>query len=396
MDLFAKCREFHDYIENHEAVVQGYNPFFVPNRAVSATETIVDGESKLMIGSNNYLGLTHHPKVLEAARDALMKYGSGCTGSRFLNGTLDLHVELEERLAAFVGKPGALVFSTGYQTNLGTLHSLLGRKDVAFIDADSHACIVDGVLVSRGEMERFKHNDMDDFERKIKDTEVSGGSLVATDGVFSMSGAICDLPGLLNVSQRHGVRSMVDDAHSIGVLGPTGAGTAEHFGETERVDLITATFSKSFACIGGFVAADEDVITFLKFRARSFIFSASMPPSAVATVIAALDVIESEPERREQLWKNARMMHDGLRGLGFNIGDTETPIVPVIIGDDMKTFIFWKSLLDAGIFANSAVSPAVPANSARIRTSYTAAHTEEQLSFVLETFERIGKQLGVI
>ena len=396
MDLFKKCRDFHAYVESHEAVRQGFYPYFVPNRAISPTEAVIDGETKIMIGSNNYLGLTHHPKVLEAARDALMQYGSGCTGSRFLNGTLDLHVDLEERLAAFVGKEAALVFSTGYQTNLGTLHALIGRKDAAVLDADSHACIVDGALVSRGTMVRFKHNDMDDLEAKLNATEVRGGILVATDGVFSMSGAIADLPRMLEIAHAHGARVMVDDAHSIGVLGPTGAGTAEHFGVTEQTDLITATFSKSFACIGGFVAGDVEVITFLKHKARSFIFSASMPPSTVATVIAALEVIQTEPERREQLWRNTRMVHDGLRSLGFDIGESQTPIVPVIIGDDMTTFTFWRKLLDAGIFANAAVSPAVPANSARIRTSYTAAHTEEQLSYVLETFAKIGRELGVI
>jgi len=395
-DLFRKCREFYDYVHSHEAVKQGYYPYFIPNRAISPTEVLVNGETKIMIGSNNYLGLSHHPKVLEAARKALDDYGSGCTGSRFLNGTLPLHEELEERLAAFVGKEATLVFSTGYQTNLGTLHALIGRHDVAILDADSHACIVDGARLSYGTMERYKHGNLADLETKLKSCPENTGKLVAADGVFSMSGEIIDLPGVVRVSHEFGARVLLDDAHSIGVLGDTGAGTAEHFGLTDQVDLITATFSKSFACIGGFVASDKEVITYLKHQARSFIFSASMPPSAVATVLAALDVIQTEPERRFLLHRNAKIMHEGLRELGFNIGATETPIVPVIIGDDMTTFAFWKGLFDAGVFANAAVSPAVPPNSARIRTSYTASHTEEQLDFVLGAFEKVGKRLGVI
>ncbi len=396
MDLFKKGDDFYDYYINHDAVTQGSYPYFIANRSTSPTEAIVDGDTKLVIGSNNYLGLTHHPKVLEAARDALMAYGSGCTGSRFLNGTLDLHEELEERLARFSGKEASLVFSTGYQTNLGTLHALLDRKDVAFLDADSHACIVDGAMVAFGKMVRFRHNDMQDLAAKLGSNTASGGRLVATDGVFSMSGAIADLPDLLKAARPHGARVMVDDAHSVGVLGDTGAGTAEHYGVTDQVDLITATFSKSFACIGGYVAGSKEVINFIKHKARSFIFSASMPPSAVATVLAALDVIQAEPERREQLWRNTKMMHEGLRSLGFDIGDTQTPVVPIMIGDDMKAFTFWRGLFDAGIFANTAVSPAVPPNTARIRTSFTAAHTEDQLTYVLETFETIGRQLGVI
>ncbi len=396
MDLFRKCAEFYDFFQSHEAVKQGNYPYFIPNRAISSSEALIDGEKKIMIGSNNYLGLTHHPKVLEAARDAVGAYGSGCTGSRFLNGTLDMHEELETRLAAFVGKETALVFSTGYQTNLGTLHALIGRKDTAVLDADSHACIVDGAMLSLGEMVRFKHNDAEDLDRKLGAASNTGGTLVATDGVFSMIGAIAKLPDMLEVAHRHGARVMVDDAHSVGVLGDGGAGTAAHFGVAADTDLITATFSKSFACIGGFVAGAKDVIVYLKHKARSFIFSASMPPSAVATVLAALEVIQTEPEHREQLWRNTKMMHEGLQSLGFDIGETATPIVPVIIGDDIKTFAFWRALLNAGIFANAAVSPAVPANSARIRTSYTAAHTEDQLTYVLETFKKIGTELAVI
>lgn len=396
MDLFRKCREFYDYVRSHEAVKQGYYPYFIPNRAISPTEVLIDGETKIMMGSNNYLGLSHHPKVLEAAQKALMEYGSGCTGSRFLNGTLPLHEELEERLAAFMGKEAVLVFSTGYQTNLGTLHALIGRHDVAILDSDSHACIVDGARLAYGEMVRYKHGNFEDLKAKLEACSETAGKLVAADGVFSMSGKILDLPTLLRVAHQYGARVLVDDAHSVGVLGETGAGTAEHFGLTKEVDLITATFSKSFACIGGFVASDKEVITYLKHQARSFIFSASMPPSAVATVLAALDVIQTEPERRTQLHRNAKMMQEGLRNLGFDIGATETPIIPVIIGDDMTTFVFWRKLFEAGVFVNAAISPAVPPNSARIRTSCTAAHTEEQLTFVLEVFEKVGKELGVI
>ena len=396
MDLFEKCSQFDKFLRSYEAIKQGCYPYFVPNRAINPSESIIEGEKKIMIGSNNYLGLTHHPKVLEAAAEAVKKYGSGCTGSRFLNGTLDLHVELEERLAEFVGKPATLLFSTGYQTNLGVLHALLDRRSTAFLDADSHACIVDGAMVSFGKMTRFKHNDVDDLKAKLNLADEKTAKLVATDGVFSMSGAVAKLPELLAASESNGARIMVDDAHSIGVLGDTGAGTAEHFGVTDQVDLITATFSKSFGSIGGFAAGDPSVINYLKHNSRSFIFSASPPASAAATVLAALTVIQSEPERREQLWRNTKMMLEGFRALGFNIGESETPIVPVIIGDDLRTFMFWRALLDAGIFVNAAVSPAVPPGTARLRTSYTAAHTESQLSYVLETFEKIGKKLGVL
>lgn len=401
MDLFEKCYSFSmgtssrgkEYKEVKEA---GLYPYFIPIQSSTDTEAIIDGEKKVMVGSNNYLGLTHHPKILEAAEAAARKYGSGCTGSRFLNGTLDIHIALEEALAAFVHKEAALVFSTGFQVNLGVIDALIGRKEIAFIDAINHACVVDGCRLALGETVRFRHNDLDDLSRKLDEADAKKGKLIIVEGIYSMEGDIAKLPGCVKISQDHQCRLMVDDAHAIGVLGPTGAGTAEHFGVTEGVDLIMGTFSKSFACIGGFIAGEAMVIDYLKHHARTLLFSASMPPSAVATVHAALEIIKSEPERRERLWYNARKMHAGFRSLGYNIGQTESPVVPVIVGDDIKTFMFWKHLLDEGVFTNPVVSPAVPPGSARLRTSYMASHTDAQLDFVLEKFEKVGKALGII
>ncbi|HVP39863.1 MAG TPA: aminotransferase class I/II-fold pyridoxal phosphate-dependent enzyme, partial [Candidatus Saccharimonadales bacterium] len=345
---------------------------------------------------NNYLGLTHHPKVLEAAEAALKKYGSGCTGSRFLNGTLDLHEQLEAELAEFSGKERVLVFSTGFFTNLGAIAALVGRNDVVLIDKFDHASIVDGCTQSLGETIRFKHNDMEDLERILSGLEPRRGRLIAVDGIFSMEGDIAPLPRLLELCRRHGARLLVDEAHATGVLGPSGAGTCEHFGVAREVDVITATFSKSFASIGGYIAADADVIDYLKHHTRPFIFSASMPPYAVATVHAALKIIREEPERRENLWKHAHYMMDNFRRLGFDIGGCETPIIPVITGDSETTLRVWKQLFEEGVFTNPVVSPAVPENSCRIRTSCIATHTREQLDFVLEKFEKVGKKMGLI
>ncbi len=401
MDIFKKC---YNFTEAREAQAAGYYPYFMPISESCDTEVTIHGERKIMIGSNNYLGLTHDPRILEAAEQAGRKYGSGCTGSRFLNGTLDLHEELEQELADFVGKEAALIFSTGYQTNLGTIASLVGRGDTVFTDRLNHACIIDGCQMSFGEVVRFRHQDYENLEQRLSKSDPERGKLIVVDGIFSMEGDIADLQTLTKLCEKFGCRLMIDDAHSLGVLGSelacsagtTGAGTAEHFGLTDQVDLIMGTFSKSFACIGGFIASEEAVIDYLKHHARSLIFSASMPPSAVATVHAALNIIRSEPERREQLWKNTYKMHEGFRALGFNIGITETPIVPIIIGDTMKTFYFWKQLFIHGLFTNPVVSPAVPEHSSRLRTSFMATHTGEQLDRVLEIFERVGKECGVI
>jgi 8-amino-7-oxononanoate synthase len=351
----------------------------------------------IMMGSNNYLGLTHHPKVLEAAEQAARKYGTGCTGSRFLNGTLDIHEKLEAELAEFTGFEAALVFSTGYQTNLGVITGLMGREDIVLIDKLDHASIVDGCSMAAGETMRFRHNDMEDLEKQlVRVADRPGGRLIPVDGVFSMEGDLAPLPQLLDVAQRHGARLFVDEAHSIGVLGPHGAGTVDHFGVADRVDIIMGTFSKSFASIGGFVASEEPVIHYLKHHARPLIFSAAMPAYAVATVRAALQIIRTEPERRQRLLENASYFRKALESLGFDTATTESPIIPVVVGEIDRTFAFWKLLFENGVFTNAVIPPAVPPNASRIRTSLIATHTREQLDRVVEIFQRVGKELAVI
>ncbi|MEW5702424.1 MAG: aminotransferase class I/II-fold pyridoxal phosphate-dependent enzyme [Candidatus Zixiibacteriota bacterium] len=392
-DLFAKCREF---TAAREFMAMGIYPYFRVITSAPGTVVTVGGQQLLMIGSNNYLGLTNHPKVVEAAAEATHRYGSGCTGSRFLNGTLDLHVELENRLARFMKRPAALVFSTGFQTNLGTISALVGRNDTIFADRSNHASIVDGCRLSFGRTIKFAHNDMADLDRALSTTSNGGGRLVVVDGVFSMEGDISNLPEIIRLARQSSARVMVDDAHSIGVLGPGGRGTAEHFDLIDQTDITMGTFSKSFASLGGFIVGDEDVLHYVQHFSRELIFSASMPPASVAACLAALDIIENEPERRARLWEITHYMHRGFKDLGFDIGVTQTPIIPILIGEDVLTFQFWKELTDRGIFANPIVSPAVPKGQALIRTSYTATHTDEQLEFVLDTFAKVGKKLGVI
>ena len=395
-DIFDKCFNFDIVKKVKEA---GYYPYFHPINSAPGDEVVVDGRKCIMVGSNNYLGLVNHPKVKEAAAKAVMEYGTGCTGSRFLNGTLDLHLELEEKLAKFVNKERALVFSTGFQTNLGTISCLAGKRDAIVIDRQVHACIVDGCRMSYGKVYKFAHNDMVDLERVMANARrenKSGGVMLVVDGVFSMEGDIINLPGVVKICKKYEARLLVDDAHSVGVLGKTGAGTAEHFGLTDDVDLIMGTFSKSFAGIGGFVAGDDDIIDYVQHNARTMIFSASIPPSAAAAVIAALEVMKEEPERRERLWVNAQRIVREFRALGLNIGHTATPIVPIIVGDDHLCFSFWKVLLENGLFTNPVVAPAVPPGSALLRTSYTATHTDEQLDQVIEIVGRIAKQMGLI
>ena len=393
MDLFEKC---YGFTAAKEAMAAGYYPFFIPLSETEGTEVSVNGHRMIMIGSNNYLGLTVHPKVREAAIEAVRKYGTSCTGSRFLNGNLEMHQELEERLADFMGRERALVFSTGYQTNLGTISALIGRTDVVITDRDDHASIVDGCLLSRGEMRRFRHNDMESLERVLERCDPhQAGKMVVVDGVFSMGGDIAPLPEMIPICQKYGAKLMVDDAHSIGVLGQ-GRGTAAHFGITEGVDITMATFSKSFASLGGFIVGDEPVIHYIQHFARALIFSASMPPANVAACLAALDIMETEAWRYERLAEITIKMREGFRGLGFETGPTETPIVPIIIGDDMKTLMLWKALFDAGIYTNAVIPPGVAPNQSRLRTSYMATHTDEQLDRVLEAFAVIGKEVGVI
>jgi len=393
MDIFEKCFQYEDA---KKALAEGWYPYFIPITENRDGQAVVGGKERIMIGSNNYLGLTYHPKVLEAAKSATDHYGSGCTGSRFLNGTLDLHVELEKNLAEFMQAEAALVYSTGYQTNLGVISTLVGKDDYVILDKLNHASIVDGALMSFGEVVRFQHNDMADLERILSKLPEKSGKLIAVDGVFSMEGDIAPVPDILEIARKYDARLMIDDAHSIGILGDHGRGTAEYWGVEDEVDLVMGTFSKSFACVGGFVAGNADVIDYLKHNARSLIFSASMTPSSVATVIAALEVIQTEPERRENLWEISRYMMDGYRKLGFNIGGTQTPIIPVIIGDNMKTFLFWRALYEDGVYSNPVVSPAVPEKSSRLRTSYMATHSKDQMDIVLEKFERHGKEFGII
>jgi len=390
--LFDKCRGF---TRAREAQAAGLYPYFTPITEAEDTVVTIHGKTKVMMGSNNYLGLTHHPKVLEAAAAALRKYGSGCTGSRFLNGTLDLHEQLEAKLAQFLKKDAALVFSTGYQANLGCVQGLVGRDEVVYLDKLDHASIFDGAAMSKASVVRFAHGDLAALENKLREQDRSKGTMVIVDGVFSMEGDIADLPKLVPLCRKYGAALAVDDAHSIGVLGPTGAGTAEHFGLTHDVDLIVGTFSKSLASIGGFVAGDEYVIHYLRHHARSMIFTAALPASNTAGVLAALEILEQEPERRVALWENTRRLANGLKSMGFDIGPSETPIVPVLIGPLEQTLVVWRKLFDAGVFTNPVVPPAVPPSQCRLRASVMATHTAEQVDFALEAFAGVTRAVGV-
>ena len=391
-DLFGKCNKF---TKAKELMSVGIYPYFRVIESAQDPEVIMNGRRMIMVGSNNYLGLTNHPAVKEAAIEAIKKYGSGCAGSRFLNGTLDIHVKLEEKLARFIRKEAALVFSTGFQVNLGVISALIGKDDVVIIDKMDHASIIDGCRLSYGEVKKFRHNDMADLERVLQQNS-DRSKLIVVDGVFSMEGDIVNLPKVVELAKKYGSRLMVDDAHGIGVLGKTGRGTAEHFGLEDEVDIIMGTYSKSLASIGGFIAGSEKVVHYIKHFARPLIFSASPPPASVAAVSAALDIIDNEPERIEMLWKNTRKMLAGFRDLGFQIGPSETPIIPVIVGESEKAFRMAMMLQEEGVFANVAVSPAVPEGKALIRTSYMATHTEEQMDRVLSAFEKTGKALGLI
>jgi len=392
MGLFDKC---YSYTEAKDAIASGMYPYFIPLTGNEGTVAIFRGRKLIMCGSNNYLGLTTDPRVREAAIAAIQQYGTSCTGSRFLNGTLEMHEQLEHELADFVSKEAALVFSTGMQANLGAISALVGRGDFVILDKEDHASIVDAARLSYGETKRFSHQDMTELGRLLDKLPAEAGKLLVVDGLYSMEGDIAPLPELVPLCKKHGVRIMVDDAHAIGVLG-RGRGTAAHFGMTDQVDLIMSTFSKSFASLGGFIAGDEPVIHYIKHHARSLIFSASIPPSNAAAALAALHIMREEPERVERLRENADYMRQGFRWLGFDIGNSITPVIPVIIGDYDRTLLAWKMLFEAGVFVNPVISPGVQPGRELLRTSYMATHTREQLDQVLGIFEVVGKELGLI
>jgi 8-amino-7-oxononanoate synthase len=392
MDLFKKCS---GYTVAKKAMAIGMYPYFIAMSENEGTEAVFKGKRLIMCGSNNYLGLTTHPKVRQAAKDAIDRFGTSCTGSRFLNGTLEMHEQLEKELADWVGKQAALVFSTGMQTNLGVISALVGDEDVVILDKEDHASIVDGARLSTGKIKRFFHNDLKSLEQTLADVPAEKGKLVVVDGLFSMEGDIAPLPEIIALCKKYGARLMVDDAHALGVLGG-GRGTAAHFGVTKNVDLIMSTFSKSLASLGGFIAGDEVVIHYIKHHARSLIFSASIPPSNAAAALAALQVIKEEPQRIERLNQIADRMRKGFRELGFDIGNSETPVIPILIGDDMRTLRIWRQLFDNGVFVNPVLSPAVSAGRQMLRTSYMATHTDAQMEKVLEVFKKVGKKVGLI
>ncbi len=384
-----------DYKGPDRIMAAGLYPYFRPITSAQGTEVLLDGKRVLMFGSNSYMGLTDHPHVKEAAQAAIRKYGTGCAGSRFLNGTLDIHLACEEKLARFVKKEEALLYSTGFQVNLGVISCLVGHDDCIILDKLDHASIVEGARLSTGNLVRYNHNDMPGLAHALESCSPSAGKLIVVDGVFSMDGDLANLPEIVNLAARHDSLVMVDDAHGLGVLGEQGSGTASHFGLTDRVDLIMGTFSKSLASLGGFVASDAATIKYLKHNSRELIFSASMPPSNVAAVMAALAIIQSEPERIRALWDNTQRMADGLRRMGFSLGKSVTPILPVEIGDNFVCFQACRLLQEEGVFVNPVVAPAVEPGHALLRVSLMATHTNNQIDLALDKFEKVGTALNL-
>jgi len=394
MDLFKKCEATVRTVTT--ALETGIYPFFTPIQSAQDHRVVIDGEEFIMIGSNGYLGLASDPRMKETVINAVKKYGSTCSGSRFLNGTLDIHIKLEKDLAGFFNKGGALVFSTGFQTNLGIISAIAGKDDVLIIDRQNHASIIDGCRLSFADIKKYPHNDMKELERLLKSLPPDKGKLITVDGVFSMEGDFSNLPEIVRLKKKYGTRLLVDDAHGIGVLGKNGRGACEHFNVLDETDIIMGTFSKAFASLGGFVVAERDVITYIKHTARSLIFSASMTPASVASAQFSLDIIKSEPERRTRLWKITERVLDGFKKIGLNVGECETPVIPVIVGQDDVCFAFWKMLFENRIFANPVIPPATPPGRALIRTSYMATHTDEDIGIVLDVFERCAKELGLV
>jgi 8-amino-7-oxononanoate synthase len=385
-----------DYKEPLKVRAMGLYPYFRPIESDQDTEVLLEGKKVLMFGSNSYLGLTSHPKVKESAIAAIRKYGTGCGGSRFLNGTLDLHIECEARLAKFVHKDAALLFATGMQANLGTISAMTKRDEYVILDKLDHASIIDGARLGFGRVSRFQHNDLASLEHALAACKPDKGKLIVVDGVFSMEGDIAPLPGIVDLADQFNATVMVDEAHGIGVLGDHGRGTCSHFGVTDRVALIMGTFSKSLATVGGFIAGDNATIDFLKHHSRALIFSASIAPANVGAVMAALDILESEPERIRHLWDNSRRMSSGLRAMGYDLGGSQTPILPVYIGDDLTCFKMCRMLQKEGVFVNPVVSPAVETGHSLLRVSLMATHTFVQIDRALEKFNTVGKRLGVI
>jgi 8-amino-7-oxononanoate synthase len=392
-DIFSKAYEF---TKAEEIKALGLYPYFKPLTATDGTVVKIEGREVIMAGSNNYLGLTNDPRVLEAARAAILKYGTGCTGSRYLNGTLDIHIELEEKLAEFMQKEACVLFSTGYQTNEGSIQTIASRNDVIFSDKDNHACIVVGTLCSSAKTVRFAHNDMDHLRKLLEREDSKVGKIIVSDGVFSMSGALANIPELVKLAKEFGARLYLDDAHAIGVIGDTGRGSASAFGLLDDVDLISGTFSKSFASLGGFLVGEHKVIEYIRHTSPAHIFSASMPPANVATVLKALEILKEETWRLDRLEEISTYMRTGLRELGFNMWTSQTPIIPVVIGEMLKCFQFWKDLFEAGVYVNAVVPPAVPRGQSLVRTSYSATHTNDQLDFILDAFKKVGIKHGII
>jgi len=393
MDIFKKA---FDYSLADEYRKKGLYPYFREIETGTDTEVYIEGKKMIMLGSNSYMGLTFDERTINGAIEGIKRHGTGCGGSRFLNGTLGLHVELERKLAKFMKKERALLFSTGFMTNQGVLSTIVTKNDIVYIDKMDHASIVDGVRLSFGKVVKFKHNDMDDLQRLLKNSNGDAGKLIVVDGVFSMEGDLADLPGIVELAQKYGARIMVDEAHAIGVLGENGRGTCEYFGLEDKIDIQMATFSKTFASIGGFIVSFGPVIEYLKHHSRALIFSASPTPAALGSVNAAIDIIQNEPQRRKRLLQIGKKMRDGFKDMGYNVGPTVTPIVPIIIGDMDKCFMLWKEISENGVFVNPVIPPAVPPEQALIRTSYIATHTDEQLDFALDVFKKAGKKLGII
>ena len=390
-DLYQKCREYRD---SADARAQGFYPYFRCIDETHGNYVVCEGERKVMIGSNNYLGLAQDERVIEAACDATRKFGAGCTGSRLLNGTIKLHVQLEEALADFLQRESVLLFSTGFFANQGALASLTEDGDVILCDRENHASIIDGCNFAPAKLVPYRHNSASSLRNRLKRQPAEAGKLVVMDGVFSMSGDIADLPPQLEAAKEFGARIYVDEAHSLGVIGPKGRGTVHHFGLNDEVDIIMGTFSKSLGSMGGFIAGDAQMIEYLKHRARCFIFTASLAPAVAGGVLKALELMQQEPERVEQLWRNTRKMHDGFKSMGFKIGSTKTPIVPILIGSEARAFQFTQRLYEEGVFATPAIYPAVRYGEAIVRTSYMTTHTDEDLDRVLDIFAKLARELG--